>query len=132
MAVDILLKQLTKEWKNVAYVLEDTAILSNDLEGINSTCVRRDAMAGLDISKQTSSKVARYIGKHNIAEKMAGKERWNKNDRHFDFVGEDESDRPYIKMPGKQLTMKQRAESKENLLMAQGAVIHKEDFSLLF
>ena len=40
MAVDILLKQLTKEWKNVAYILEDTAILSNDLESISSGQVR--------------------------------------------------------------------------------------------
>eukprot|EP00518_Triparma_eleuthera_P016652 CAMPEP_0197550970 /NCGR_PEP_ID=MMETSP1320-20131121/4384_1 /TAXON_ID=91990 /ORGANISM="Bolidomonas sp., Strain RCC2347" /LENGTH=752 /DNA_ID=CAMNT_0043111405 /DNA_START=129 /DNA_END=2384 /DNA_ORIENTATION=- len=127
MAVDILLKQLTKEWKSVAYVLEDTAILSNDLEGINSTRVRRDAMDGKDISKQTSTKVARYIARHNIAEKMAGKERWNKEDKHFDFAGDDESDRPYIKMPVNQLTMKKRAESEDNLLLAQGAVVHKED-----
>ena len=89
-------------------------------------------MDGRDISKQTSSKVARYIARHKIAEKMAGKERWNKEDKHFDFVGDDESDRPYIKMPENQLTMKKRAESEVNLLVAQGAVVHKEDFSLLF
>ena len=35
MVVDILLKQLTAQWREVAYVLEDTAILSNDLEGIS-------------------------------------------------------------------------------------------------
>jgi nicotinic acid mononucleotide adenylyltransferase len=35
MVVDTLLKQLTSQWREVAYVLEDTAILSNDLEGIS-------------------------------------------------------------------------------------------------
>ncbi|GMH92543.1 hypothetical protein TrST_g7253 [Triparma strigata] len=132
MQVDILLKQITKEWKYVAYVLEDTAILSNDLEGINSSRVRSDAIAGKDISKQTNKKVANYIKKHKIADKMGGVERWNREDKLWDFKGDDELDRPYIKMPQSLMAARVRAESEDKILEEMGAVVHKEEFSLLF
>ena len=83
MAVDILLKQLTKEWKNVAYILEDTAILSSDLERINSGQVRFDSINNVDVSKATCRKVQKYMKRHKIGEKMnpKGQERWNKEDK---------------------------------------------------
>ena len=132
MAVDILLKQLTKEWKNVAYVLEDTAILSTDLEGINSTTVRRYAMEGKDVSKQLCNKVASYIKKHHLGDKMAGRERWNKEDKEFDFEGEDEMDRPYINMPTRVIDAGRRIDTDGNNGLPSGAVLHKEEFSLLW
>ncbi|GMH68473.1 hypothetical protein TL16_g04939 [Triparma laevis f. inornata] len=132
MQVDILLKQITNEWKNVAYVLEDTAILSNDLEGINSSRVRSDAIAGKDISKQTNKKVANYIKKHKIAEKMGGSERWNREDKLWDFKGGDELDRPYVHLPDSMMAERMRAESEDKLREEMGAVVHKEEFSLLF
>jgi len=148
MAVDILLKQLTKEWKNVAYVLEDTAILSNDLERINSAQVRFDAINGSDVSKATCKKVANYMRKHKIGEKMntKGNERWNKEDKEFDFENSDENDRPYIKMP-EQIMKDRRKDRKTNLAPGEdilgrndsndhfsvgGSKLHKEAFSLLF
>ena len=127
MAVDILLKELTKEWKSVAYILEDTAILSSDLESITSSHVRKDAIEGKDISKSCNLKVSEYMKKHHIPEKMAGTVKWNKDDKEFDFEGEDENDRPYIKMPESNLALK-RVDSEEEW----SAKLHKEEFSLLF
>ena len=132
MQVDILLRQITTEWKNVAYVLEDSAILANDLERISSTTVRRDAIEGKDISKSVGKKVSSYMKRFKIADKMAGRERWNKEDKEFDFEGEDETDRPYTLMP--QSEMGGGRNKEEELLMMQqsGIVRHKEEFSLLF
>jgi len=132
MQVDILLKQITKEWKNVAYVLEDTAILANDLERINCSSVRKDAIEGKDISKSVGKKVAGYMKKHHIAEKMAGKERWNKDDTEFDFEGEDETDRPYMTMPDSELGRSKIEREEEVLKKESGMAQHKEEFSLLF
>jgi len=134
MQVDILLKQMTKEWKDVAYVLEDTAILANDLERISSTSVRRDAIEGKDISKSVGKKVAAYMKKNLMAEKMCGKERWNKKDKEFDFKGEDETDRPYSVMPESEMGGKgnRQKEEEEEMMKQTGIVRHKEEFSLLF
>jgi nicotinate (nicotinamide) nucleotide adenylyltransferase len=133
MQVDILLKQLTTEWKNVAYVLEDTAILANDLERISSSSVRKDAIDGKDVSKSVGKKVANYMRRNHIALKMGGQERWNKDDKTFDFEGEDETDRPYAVMPEKELTGMKIAKREEQEMAAQfNFVKHKEEFSLLF
>jgi len=132
MSVDILLKQLTPQWKQVAYVLEDTAILSNDLEGITSSAIRKDAINGKDVSKQLCKKVFKYMKKHQIPEKMSGKVRWNKVDKEFDFQGEDETDRPYVQMPDSLMINREKEREEEKLLLQNGAVHHKQEFSLLW
>eukprot|EP00520_Triparma_pacifica_P009530 CAMPEP_0118667534 /NCGR_PEP_ID=MMETSP0785-20121206/19842_1 /TAXON_ID=91992 /ORGANISM="Bolidomonas pacifica, Strain CCMP 1866" /LENGTH=747 /DNA_ID=CAMNT_0006562003 /DNA_START=90 /DNA_END=2333 /DNA_ORIENTATION=+ len=132
MSVDILLKQLTQQWKQVAYVLEDTAILSNDLEGITSSAVRRDAIEGKDVSKQLCKKVFKYMKRHQIPLKMAGCVRWNKVDKEFDFEGEDETDRPYVQMPESLMVNREKEREEERLLLQSGAVRHKQEFSLLW
>jgi nicotinic acid mononucleotide adenylyltransferase len=132
MQVDILLRQITSEWKNVAYVLEDTAILANDLERISSTTVRKDAMEGKDIAKSVGMKVGSYMKRFKLADKMAGRERWNKEDKEFDFEGEDETDRPYLQMPQSEMGGGRNREEELQLMQQSGIVRHKEDFSLLF
>ena len=63
---------------------------------------------------------------------MGGVERWNREDKLWDFKGDDELDRPYIKMPQSLMAARVRAESEDKILEEMGAVVHKEEFSLLF
>ena len=116
---------------------------------------RFDAINGQDIAKSTCKKVSKYIKKHKIGEKMSSRggatERWNKEDKEFDFQNVDENDRPYMKMPDSTLNqIKPKAggiggEGKFNGDLGRNASyenlsgqntttkkIHKEEFSLLF
>jgi hypothetical protein len=94
--------------------------------------VRKDAIDGKDVSKQLCKKVFKYMKKHQIPMKMSGEVRWNKEDKQFDFKGEDEMDRPYVQMPDSLMVNKDREREEERLLLQSGAVRHKQDFNLLW
>ena len=51
--------------------------------------------------------------KHQIPMKMSGEVRWNKEDKSFDFKGEDEMDRPYVQMPNSLMIDKEKEREME-------------------
>lgn len=95
---DRLLEHMGSRWKHVAYVVEDAAILSRELEATTSTRVRTCAINNKmkDVSSMVGQPVARYITKHSLGAKMGGKERWTDADKEFQlFSGLEISDMGY-------------------------------------
>jgi len=80
---DQLMDTLGSRWRNVAYVVEDAAILSRELEATGSRRVRETAMAGGKVEAMVGAPVANYIVKEKLGNKMAGRERWNVRDKEF-------------------------------------------------
>lgn len=74
-------------WKNVAYVVEDAAILSRELEATTSTRVRACAIAKKtkEVKSMVGSQVARYMEKQALGAKMGGKQRWTNADKKFEL-----------------------------------------------
>lgn len=97
---DRVLKRMGSRWKNVAYVVEDAAILSQELESLNSSKVRQMAMKHGNVEAMVGSTVSRYMKKYALGAKMSGKERWTAEDRHFELdKGISHEDRGYVKEP---------------------------------
>ncbi|CAM9545854.1 unnamed protein product [Chrysoparadoxa australica] len=94
-----LLDELPQSMLDVLHVVEDTAILSAELERTNSRAVREHMCEGLPLEGMVGGTVAKYILRHHIAAKVSGKERWSQGDKAFHFESEDELDRPYRNLP---------------------------------
>jgi hypothetical protein len=87
-------------WRNVAYVVEDTAILSQELEQTTSKRVRQMAMRAESLESMVGRPVSDYIAKHHLGPKMSGKERWTEKDKEFQLEsGLAEQDRGYLHEP---------------------------------
>lgn len=102
---DRLLRDMGARWRNVAYVVEDAAILSRELEMTTSLRVREAAMKGSEVVSMVGHRVAGYLKVNKIGPKMVGKlERWTAKDREFTLdSGISQDDRGYTKEPRRPL-----------------------------
>jgi hypothetical protein len=78
---DALMKQISSQWTGVAHLVEDSAILSRELEGSSSERVREEmvrtvrgeaAQDQVPLRQRVGHNVAQYMARQKIAEKMAG------------------------------------------------------------
>ena len=97
-----LVAQLGSRWSQIAHVVEDSALLSADLEKTTTAHIRRDMTATTNptVASMLPRAVRDYISRHKIADKMAGTIAWTKYDKSL-ADGQDEQDRGYIRHPKK-------------------------------
>eukprot|EP00904_Undaria_pinnatifida_P000741 jgi/Undpi1/10668/HiC_scaffold_29.g13117.m1 len=87
-----LQKELSPSFRNLAILVEDSAILSAELERTSSTM-------GKSVEGMVGKAVARYIRDNDIAQRVSGKHKWTVEDNAFMFEQEDKDDRPYHNLP---------------------------------
>ena len=73
--------QRVARWSKVAHIVEDNAVLSCELEAATSMRVRKVAMAGGPVKGMVGMHTAKYLHKHGIGDKMAGRVPWSVQDR---------------------------------------------------
>ena len=107
---DRLVKQLGSRWKNVAFVVEDAAILSAELEKTHSPGVRAALLKG-DSTKAASMReiesmvgpgIAKYVAKTKLCEKRSRRLKWSETDKQaLHLAGGDDggADRGYVNEP---------------------------------
>lgn len=70
-------------WSKIAYIIEDTGVLSCELEAATSMRVRKIAMTGGSVKGMVGMHVSRYFEQNEIADKLAGRVPWNDVDRSW-------------------------------------------------
>jgi len=81
--VDELLRQVPQAWTGIAHVVEDTAVLSRELELSSSTRVRNELIQGRDVSEKVGVAVEKYLEQNKIMEKIAGRMKWTEEDKKW-------------------------------------------------
>lgn len=92
---EMVIKHLGKQLAKATTIIEDTGVLPCDLERATSFRVRK-ALTNIDkngsqIEMMVGKAVFQYFGKHDIGAKIAGKENWSDEDKHWRNV-----DLPYV------------------------------------
>jgi hypothetical protein len=107
----------TAHFKDLAFVVEDSAILSTALDRLTGSAIRTRMLEARPLSELVGEPVASYIAQHSIAAKVCGRAQWTQADKQFAFDRNTgaaatsssaaaasvvcEEDRPYDRLPVK-------------------------------
>ena len=80
---DELLKQIPTAWTGLAHLVEDTAVISRELEGSSSVRIRRDMIDRKDIRSKVGQRVAKVCRHYKLGEKIAGRTNWTEEDKSW-------------------------------------------------
>jgi nicotinic acid mononucleotide adenylyltransferase len=89
---DELMRQIPTSWTGVAHVVEDSAILRREMESASEVTVRQALIARQDVAQCVGNKVARYMQRNKIADKIAGRLPWTAEDKEWN-----KGDESYVK-----------------------------------
>ena len=89
---DELMRQIPNTWTGVAHVVEDGAILRREMEAASEVSIRQALIAREDVMQCVGNKVARYIQRNKLGEKVAGRMAWSAEDKEWK-----QGDEAYVK-----------------------------------
>jgi nicotinic acid mononucleotide adenylyltransferase len=80
---DELLKQIPTAWTGLAHLVEDTAVISRDLEGSSSVRIRQDMIDRKDIRAKVGMRVAKVCAHYKLGDKIGGRANWTDEDKKW-------------------------------------------------